>query len=142
MKVHIKRGEAKAERMPIKSGARDSYITKSLVYHENTGIQQFRLGMIELEPGLELGAHVHNCDEVIYFLEGKGIFRVEGKEYEVEPGDSIYVRPNAVHGPHTNTGTTTWRYLYIVGSPMRPATSEDVYLPTGERVKPTVVEGK
>lgn len=139
-KVLVKKGEAKVERMPIKSDAEDSYITRSLVYHENTGIQQFRLGLIELEPGKAVGEHKHNCDEIMHVLEGKGTFIIDGVEYEVKPGDSVYVAPNVVHGGHKNTGEKIWRYLYITGQVLEPLTSADVYLPSGERIKPVEIK--
>ena len=125
-----------AERMPIKSGGEESYITQSIIYHENTGIQQFRLGFVELEPGQVLGEHKHNSDEVMYCLEGTGKYIIDGKEYPVEPGDAVYVAPNVAHGGHKNTGKKTWRYLYIVGQLMEPLTSKDVVLPSGERIIP------
>lgn len=139
-KIFIKKGEAMAERMPIKSGERESYITRSLIYHENTGIQQFRVGMIELEPEQALGEHKHNCDEIMYVLDGTGTFVVDGKEYMAEPGDAIYVGPNVVHGGHKNTGDKTWRYLYITGQVMEPLTSKDVFLPSGEQIKPERID--
>lgn len=139
-KVFVKKGEAFAERMPIKSGPRDSYITRSLIYHENTGIQQFRLGMIELEPGQVLGEHKHNCDEVMYCLEGTGKYIIAGVEYPAEPGDAVHVGPNVVHGGHKNTGKTVWRYLYITGQLMEPCTSKNVQLPSGEPIIPEAIK--
>ena len=135
-KVFIKKGETFAERMPIKSGPRDFYITHSIIHHENTGIQQMRLGMIELEPGQVLGEHKHNCDEIMYALEGKGTWLIDGKEYSAEPGDAVYVAPDAIHGGHMNTGNTVWRYLYVVGQLMEPLTSKDARLPSGEPIIP------
>ena len=138
--IFVKHGETLKERMPIKSGKEDYYITQSVLHHGNTGLTQFRLGLVELSPGQVLGDHKHNCDEIMYVLEGKGVFGIGGQEYPAEAGDSVYVGPDVVHGNHRNTGDKTWRYLYVVGQKMEPCTSLDVRLPSGEMITPTVTK--
>jgi len=128
-KVVFKSFEAFVEEMP-------GWITRSLIYNDNSGIKTMRLGMIILEPNTTVGAHRHNCEELLYILSGRGIITVDGKEYEVEKGDSVYIKENLLHGPQKNTGDKELKYLYVVSLPLRPATSEDVVLPNGERVKP------
>ena len=71
---------------------------------------------------------MHNCDEVLYVLEGRGVFVIDGAEYEVEPGDSVYIAPNVVHGNYRNTGGTTWRYLVVVGQKLEPISMADITL--------------
>lgn len=137
-KVMIKKGEYKAYRMV--SGPGEIWITKSLIYRENTGATTFRLGMSEIEPGQSSGIHCHDCEEAMYVLEGKGIFVVDGKEYEVEPGDSLFVKPGEPHGPHRNPGNVTFRYIYVTGPIIRPQVPADCYLPGGEPASVKVEE--
>lgn len=131
-KVLVKEIEARVERVLV--------LQKTLVYQENTGITQMRLGMTWLEPGQEIGVHGHNCDEILYVLEGKGTFVVDGKKYEAGPGDLVYVPPDVIHGGHKNTGDKLWRYLFIVGQVLQPLESGDVCLPSGEPVKSQLVK--
>lgn len=135
MKIFFKKGEEKAVKMFTGSGPDDFFVNKTLIDDENAGIKQLRLGLTELEPGRKVGVHLHNCDEILYALEGKGTWVVGGKDYEPEPGDCIYVKPNEVHGGHIATGDRTWRFIYVTGQLMRPQRPEDCTLPTGEKVR-------
>jgi len=139
-KVLCRERDARAERLPVPSGNRAFYEQKTLVYQGNTEVTQMRLGMCWLEPGQEVGRHGHNCDEILYVLEGKGTFVVGGEKYEAGPGDLVYVPPDAIHGGHKNTGDKFWRYLFIVGQVLQPLDSCDVCLPSGENVKPQLVK--
>jgi len=132
MNIFFKKGEY-FKSVKFSTSPRDMFIMRSIIDNENTGIQQFRLALAEVEPGNSAPEHKHNCDEIFYVLEGKGTFRVEEEEYEAEPGDSLYVKADALHGPHTNTGEKLWRYLYITGQLLRPQTWHDTVIPSGEK---------
>jgi len=138
--VFIEHGTTLKERMPIQSGSEESYVTQSVMHPGNCDITQFRLGLVELEPGQVLGEHKHNCDEIMYVLDGQGSFGVDGVEYPCGVGDGVFVGPDVVHGGHHNTGNTTWRYLYVTGQKMAPLTSVDVTLPDGTPIIPRKVE--
>jgi quercetin dioxygenase-like cupin family protein len=131
--VYVANGEGRTDRVWIKSGDDDYYSVKSVVHHGNTGIQSFRIGMVELEAGKAVGAHKHNCEEAFYVLEGRGVFTVDGVQYPAGPGDSVFVAPNVVHGEHRNSGTALWRFLAICGQALEPLTPDHVFLPSGER---------
>ena len=136
-KVFVGKGEYMPSKMLVKYDPSGKNPKKcGLMSQVNTGLTQFRLGLVEMPPGLEIGQHIHNCDEILYTLEGKGIFTVNGVEYECGPEDMVYVGPNEVHGPQKNTGDTTWRYLFIMGQPMNPLGEDDVCFPSGEYVIP------
>jgi quercetin dioxygenase-like cupin family protein len=139
MKRLFKKGEySKSVRMFI--NPEESFIMRSIIDYENSGIQQFRLAMSEIPPGQSTPMHVHNADEIMYVLEGEGVFTVEGEEYEVGPGDSFYVKANLVHGPNTNTGDTVWRFLYVIGQLLEPQTWHNSYLPNGEKPNVEIID--
>ena len=116
----------------IKAGDRmreqtKGYITNSLVYKDKHGIKSMRMGMVEIAPGQIVPEHNSAAEEIYYVLEGKGTIGVEGTNYELGVGDIVYKAENIWHGPHINTGNTTFKLLFIVSHPMRPATSADVW---------------
>jgi mannose-6-phosphate isomerase-like protein (cupin superfamily) len=50
------------------------------------------------KPGSAIGYHLQKEDEIYYVLSGRGIMQMNGKEFEVGPGDAILTRPGSSHG--------------------------------------------
>ena len=50
------------------------------------------------KPGSAIGYHVQREDEIYYVLSGRGMMNVDGKEFEVGPGDAVLTRPGSSHG--------------------------------------------
>src|SRR5688572_14983253 len=50
------------------------------------------------KPGSAIGYHVQREDEIYYILSGRGLMTIDGKEFEVGPGDAILTRPGSSHG--------------------------------------------
>jgi transcriptional regulator with XRE-family HTH domain len=79
--------------------------------------------LVTLEPGASSGvaAIVHIGLELVYCLDGHLSYTVEGREYPLEPGDSLLFE---AHLPHSwkNTGDLASRSLLIVFP-----TAEDAY---------------
>ena len=64
--------------------------------------------VVHTSPGLEVGVYVlvapepdrqqpHEDDEVYIVLDGRGLLEVEGQEFHVEAGQSIFVPAGAEH---------------------------------------------
>jgi mannose-6-phosphate isomerase-like protein (cupin superfamily) len=51
-----------------------------------------------LKPGSAIGYHMQKEDEIYYVLSGRGEMTMDGKKFEVGPGDAILTRPGASHG--------------------------------------------
>ena len=51
-----------------------------------------------LKPGSGIGYHEQKEDEIYYVLSGRGMMTIDGKEFEVKPGDAILTRPGSSHG--------------------------------------------
>lgn len=63
------------------------------------GAKNITLNYAEFEPGQAFKQHIHpHSEDVIVVLKGKGIIKVEGKEYPIETGDVIYIPPGEKHG--------------------------------------------
>ena len=50
------------------------------------------------KPGSGIGYHLQKEDEIYYVLSGRGMMTVDGKEFEVGPGDAVLTRPGSSHG--------------------------------------------
>jgi mannose-6-phosphate isomerase-like protein (cupin superfamily) len=50
------------------------------------------------KPGSAIGYHLQREDEIYYVLSGRGLMTIDGKEFEVGPGDAILTRPGSSHG--------------------------------------------
>jgi mannose-6-phosphate isomerase-like protein (cupin superfamily) len=50
------------------------------------------------KPGSAIGYHMQREDEIYYVLSGRGMMTIDGKEFEVGPGDAVLTRPGSSHG--------------------------------------------
>ena len=51
-----------------------------------------------LKPGSAIGYHKQAEDEIYYILSGRGSMTIDGKTFDVGPGDAILTRPGSSHG--------------------------------------------
>ena len=51
-----------------------------------------------LKPGSGIGYHEQKEDEIYYVLSGRGTMTIDGKPFDVGPGDAILTRPGSSHG--------------------------------------------
>jgi len=68
---------------------------------DTVGSEHIFMGVSRLLPGQRSSAHVHtNCESALYVASGRGRFLVGprvDRPLPLEPGDCIYVPPNAPH---------------------------------------------
>ncbi len=64
-------------------------------YRDNDIYMPFRQD-ISPDP-TQFKTHTHETYELYYFFEGKGVYRVEGTLYPLEPGDILIMRPAEAH---------------------------------------------
>lgn len=50
-----------------------------------------------LKPGSGIGYHLQKEDEIYYVLSGRGEMTIDGKTFELGPGDAVLTRPGASH---------------------------------------------
>lgn len=66
-----------------------------------------------VEPGIGPGRHIHHHqDETFFFLEGDFIAEIDGKMYEMKPGDVAFIPRGTVHA-FKNVGKTPGKLRYI-----------------------------
>ena len=69
---------------------------KTLCYGGKTLMTEFRL-----EAGRDLPVHSHPYEQTGYLVQGHILMIIDGKEYDVRPGDSWCVPPDVEHGAKT-----------------------------------------
>lgn len=76
--------------------------------------KKIKLGVVMLKKNQDVGEHITaDSEEVLIILSGKGIAVVEGKEYEIQQGDFIFIPENKKHNI-INTEKDDLRYVYVV----------------------------
>jgi mannose-6-phosphate isomerase-like protein (cupin superfamily) len=78
-----------------------------------TDTPRFNFGIIEIQPGRELEAHVHEEeDDAFYIVEGEMTFTFGDEETPAPPGMFVLVPPGVEHG-FRNDGEVPVRVLNI-----------------------------
>jgi mannose-6-phosphate isomerase-like protein (cupin superfamily) len=85
----------------------------------------------ELDPDKSSYPHSLSTSEIYFILEGKGEMFIDNESSILEPGDTVYIPPNAKQYI-TNIGTTTLKFVCIVD----PAWREEDETIHSELIKP------
>ncbi len=71
---------------------KEGILSKELIRTENMNVDLFCM-----TSGKEISEHTSSKEGIVYVLEGKGKFVLEGKDIEMKPGVFIYITANAKH---------------------------------------------
>jgi mannose-6-phosphate isomerase-like protein (cupin superfamily) len=109
--VNVK--EAVTGKLPVAGGGG---IFRILIDEETSGAKHFSLLVNEMAPGYKGKEHSHDVEHCWYILQGKGIIRMEGKEYSIKPGDAVFA---PIGMPHTVecTGDKPLKYVVVYAPP-------------------------
>jgi quercetin dioxygenase-like cupin family protein len=91
---HIHYLDEKAEEIS-EAGAKG--IKMRTVIGEKDGAPNFYMRIVSFEPGGQSPNHSHPWEHENYIIKGRGILEVDGKTVNVQPGNVIYIPPNANH---------------------------------------------
>jgi quercetin dioxygenase-like cupin family protein len=80
------------------------------------GLADVSITQVELAPGTATPDHIHDRDQVVFVLQGKGRFVGEGEEEVLGAGDLIYLRAGRTHR-HESVGTIPLKQLSIFVMP-------------------------
>ncbi len=95
----IRVGEMSWEPHPI---FRQLLVKKLLTYEKDH--VDLSIVMVKVAKGTEVPAHVHEQDDIVYHLEGKGKMWVEGVgDFDVEAGSFMRIPAGVKHQPHDIT---------------------------------------
>lgn len=59
----------------------------------------------------EYGFHYHDFYKIIYFVEGRVEYKIEGKAYRLRPHDFVLIDYNAIHKPEIDAALPYERYV-------------------------------
>ena len=86
--------------------------TIPLVTHRSDETAVITTGISTYPKGRGAPLHVHNCDEQVTLLEGRGEVEIEGEVTPLVPYDSTYIAAGLRHA-FRNTGEEPMRILWI-----------------------------
>ena len=86
----------------------------TLLSADRTPSRSMTCGVAEIDPGPGdgLSLHRHAQAEVYHFLSGRGVVTIEGEEYAVRAGSTMFVPGSSEHGIR-NTGEEPLRLFYV-----------------------------
>ena len=76
------------------------------------GSEEFRAAIVTFPPGTRNKFHVHDHDQILYIIKGKGIVATEREERTVTEGNIILIPAGENHW-HGATKDSTFSHLYI-----------------------------
>ena len=75
-------------------------LIKRLLSHEKDNVD-LSIAMVKVRKGAQIPAHVHEQDDIVYHVEGKGKMWVDGAgDFEVGPGSFMRIPAGVKHQPH------------------------------------------
>ena len=80
---------------------------------------------LHMEQGAEFELHTHPGAHVLYVLKSCGYIHVDGVDYEIGEGDTVYVPANYAHGVRTNPAVSKPFELLSFGVPHMPISSTE-----------------
>lgn len=73
----------------------------------------FTMRRFIMEPGGGMPEHTNTVEHEQYVLRGRAIIGIDGQEYEVQPGDVVFIPEGARHW-YQNIGDENFEFLCIV----------------------------
>jgi quercetin dioxygenase-like cupin family protein len=69
----------------------------------------------EVPPGGEVYPHTHPTHEFYFVMSGRGVMTIETEHRDVEPGDLVYIPPDAVHSLRPSDDGAIHCFCFAVG---------------------------
>ena len=88
--------------------------TKTLI-DKHTGAHETKVAIVTFSPGARTKMHIHDHDQILYILSGKGIVANEQEEHIATPG-KIFLIPAGEKHWHGATQESSFSHLYVYNS--------------------------
>lgn len=106
----IQPGESEAYWQPVPA---NGYVELRVSRRQDESIQHFDTGVQVVAPGGYVREHQHNDqEELILVYEGEGRALVNGQEYPMQAGTTLYLAPHSQH-KFINTGETELKFFWV-----------------------------
>ncbi|WP_051785717.1 cupin domain-containing protein [Endozoicomonas numazuensis] len=91
----------------------NGYVELRVSEHSAVASSRFETGIQVVAPGGFVREHQHNDqEELILVFEGEGVALLEGKEYPMCNGTTVYLVPHSRH-KFTNTGEGPLKFFWV-----------------------------
>jgi mannose-6-phosphate isomerase-like protein (cupin superfamily) len=94
-------------------------VLKVLMSPEVTDTEKLTLLVSLISPHSSTGPHIHDVDEFMYIVTGRGESYCGGERSDIE-SDVLFYAPAKVQHEVRNTGEETMKLFCIFSPPMRP----------------------
>lgn len=140
-----RRGEAASHWMPDDGGW-----TETIISPAEFPMLNYAMGIQQLAPGETVPEHYHDRhEELFYVYEGRGRATLDGQEFEVGAGDTLFFGRNISHTlTNTGDGPMSWVWIFNppglefvlagVGTPRSPGQQRPAHVPRPEVLDPLV----
>ena len=95
-------------------GAKD--VTMKILIGPNDGSQNIIMRRFKIRPGGHTPHHKHNYEHVVKILSKGVAVDEKGNEHQLQPGQSLFVRPNDIH-QFRNPYSESFELLCIIPNP-------------------------
>ncbi len=84
--------------------------------YKKTGYLDYDFKMFHLKDTVEkeYSYHYHDFDKVIIFIGGRVNYMIEGKNYELNPYDIVFVNRGEIHKPEVDFSVSYERYVFYI----------------------------
>ena len=80
----------------LKSNGMKNVKVKYLL-HAGIGAKRIQLRLFTIDIGGYTPLEKHEHEHEVFILKGRGVLRSEDKEFEIKPGDVIFIQSNELH---------------------------------------------
>ena len=92
-------------------------------------LEEFRLFHLKDDRGTNIEYHYHEFYKLVILLSGSGSYTIEGRHYQLTPGDVVLVGSRCVHKPQFEAGISYERViLYISPKFLHENSDKDYHL--------------
>jgi len=77
------------------------------------GSEEFRAAVVTFPPGARNRFHIHDHEQILYVVDGKGVVATEEEERVVTVGDTVLIPAGENHW-HGATEDSAFSHLYVI----------------------------
>ena len=90
-------------------------VMRSALIYSSTGAHETKVAIVTFPPGARTKMHVHDHEQILYILSGKGIVANEQEDHIAIPG-AIFLVPAGEKHWHGATQESSFSHLYVLNS--------------------------
>jgi putative monooxygenase len=87
-----------------------------LLVSGRVGSRQMINGITVIAPGQAIALHMHNCEESVVVIEGKGVVEIDGVDHAVDTFDTTWLPANTPHRFKNMSGPGPLKIFWIYAS--------------------------